>query len=127
MCDSPTRVLCGCRHSLGVWVSAEAKDTLRWDKYGRAATGACRFVPLSHERYGQVGPPAFALLHDLAEIAAPPGAVSEKIFRANAIRDLYTTLCRVIARQVVASSPLRARLDGRSVLPGRPIPTDGLA
>ena len=30
-------------------------------------------------------------------------------------------------RHVFASAPLRARLDGRPVLPGRPVPTDGLA
>ena len=45
----------------------------------------------------------------------------------NAMRDLSTTLCRGIARQDLASAPLRARLDGRPVLPGRPVPTDGLA
>ena len=44
-----------------------------------------------------------------------------------AMRDLSTTLCRGIARQVLASGLLRARLDGRPVLPGRPVPTDGLA
>ena len=45
------------------------------------------------------------------------------------MRDLSTTLCRGIARQVLASAPLtlRARLDGRPVIPGRPVPTDGLA
>ena len=110
-------------------VSAEAKDTLKRDKYGRtlAGTGACRFVPLSHETYGRAGPPAFALLNELAEFAASTGAVSKKIFMENAMRDLSTTLCRGIARQVLASAPLRARLHGRPVLPGRPVPTDGLA
>ena len=52
---------------------------------------------------------------------------AKKIFMENAMRDLSTTLCRGIARQVLASAPLRARLDGRPVLPGRPVPTDGLA
>ena len=68
-----------------------------------------------------------ALLHELAEFASSTGAVSKKIFMENAMRDLSTTLCCGIARQVLASAPLRTRLDGRSVLPGRPIPTDGLA
>ena len=52
--------------SWGTGVSAEAKDTLKRDNYGRTGTGACRFVPLSHETYGRAGPPAFALLHELA-------------------------------------------------------------
>ena len=61
-------------------MSAEAKDALKRDKYGCTGTGACRFVPLSHETYGLAGPPAFALLHELAELAASTGAVSKKIF-----------------------------------------------
>ena len=60
----------------GTGVAAEAKDALKRDKYGRTGTGACRFVPLSHETYGQAGPPAFALLHELEEFAAFTGAVS---------------------------------------------------
>ena len=108
-------------------VSAEAKDALKRDKYGRTGTGACRFVPLSQEAYGRAGPPAFTLLHELAEFAASTGEVSKKTFMENAMRDLSTTVCRGIAWQVLASAPLRARLDGRPVLPGRPFPTDGLA
>ena len=108
-------------------MSAEAKDALKRDKYGRIGTGACGFVPLSHESYGRAGPPAFALLHELAEFAASTGAVSKKIFMENAMRDLSTTQCRGIARQVLASAMLRARLDGRPVLPGRPVPTDSVA
>ena len=83
--------------------------------------------PLSHEAYGRAGPPALELLHELAEFAASTGAVSKKILLENAMRDLSTLLCRGIARQVLASPPLRACLDGRPVLPGRPVPTDGLA
>ena len=111
----------------GTGVSADAKDALKRHKYGRTGTGACRFVPLSHETYGRVGLPAFALLQNRAEFAASTGAVSKTIFMENAMRYLSTTLRRGIARQVLASAPLRARLDGRPVLPGRPVPTDGLA
>ena len=111
----------------GTGESAESKDALKRDKYGRTGTGACRFVPLSHETYGRAGRPAFALLYELAEFAASTGAVSKKIFMENVMRELSTTLCHGIARQVLASAPLRARLDGRPVLPGQPIPTDGLA
>ena len=96
----------------GTGVSAEAKDTLKRDKYGRIGTGACCFVPLSHETYCRAGPPTFALLHEHAELAASTGAVS---------------LCRSTARQVLASAPSQTRLDGRPVLPGRPVPTGGLA
>ena len=108
-------------------MTVEAKYALRWDKYGCIGTGACRFVPLSHETYGRAGPPAFALLHELAEFASSTGAVSQEILMENTMRDLSTTLWRGIARQVLASAPLRARLDGRPILPGRPVPTDGLA
>ena len=62
----------------GTGVSAKAKDALKRGKYGRTGTGACRFVPLSHETYGRAGCPAFALLHELAEFAASTGAVSKK-------------------------------------------------
>ena len=77
--------------------------------------------------YLRAGPPAFALLHELAELAASTGAVSQKLFMESAMRNLSTTLCRGIARQVLASALLRARLDGRPVFHGRPVPTDGLA
>ena len=111
----------------GAGVSAKANDALKQDKYGGTGTGACRVVPLSHETYGWAEPPAFALLHELSEFADSTGAVSKKSFMENVMRDLSTTLCRGIAQQVLASAPLRGRLDGRPVLPGRPVPTDGLA
>ena len=41
-------------------------------------------------------------------------------------RDLPTTLCRGITRQVLATVPLRARLNGRPVVAGLPVPTDDL-
>ena len=52
---------------------------------------------------------------------------SKTIFMENAMRDLSTTLCRGIARQLLASTLVRACLDGRSVLPGQPVSSDGLA
>ena len=64
----------------GTGVSSEAKDALKRDKYSHTCTVACRFVPLSHETYGRAGPPACALLHELAEFAASIGAVSKKKF-----------------------------------------------
>ena len=65
-------------------------------------TGACRFIPLSHEKFGRAGPGAFALLNESAEFAASSGVVSKRIFLENAMRDLSTTLCRGIARHVLA-------------------------
>ena len=100
-------ILCGLRCSLGTGVSAEAKGALKQDQYDCTGTGACRFVHLSHEMYGRAGPPAFTLLHELAEFAASTGAVFKKIFMENAMRDLSTTLCRSIVRQVLTSAPLR--------------------
>ena len=88
---------------------------------------ACRFVPLSHEVSARAGPPTSALLHEIAESAASPGAVPTKVFMENAMRNLSTARCRGIARQVLAPAPLQARLDGRPVLPGRPVSTDSLA
>ena len=111
----------------GTGVSAEAKDALKRDKYGRTGTGACRFVPLSNDMYGRAGPPAFALVHELAEFAVSTGAVCKKILIENAMRDPSMTLCRGIARQVLASAPMQVRLDGRPVLPGRLVPNDALA
>ena len=42
------------------------------------------------------------------------------------MRDLSTTLCRGITRQVLATVPLSARLNGRPVVTGLPVPTDDL-
>ena len=106
--------------------TAEAKDALERNKYSRTGTGACRLVPLRHETYNRAGPEAFALLNEIAEYAAGIGSVSKKLFMENSMRDLSTTLCRGVASQGIASMPLQARTDGRAVLPGLPVPTDGL-
>ena len=57
----------------------------------------------------------------LPMFAASSGAASKMMFKENAMRSLSTTVCRGIARQVLASAPLRARLDGQPVLPGKPL------
>ena len=64
-----------------------------------------RFVPLSHETYGRAGPPAFALLHELAEVAASTGAVSKNIFMENAMRD------RLLSQPACSASPPVLLLD----------------
>ena len=97
--------------------TAKGKDSLKRDKYSRTGTGACRFDPLSHETFGRAGPAVFALLNEIAEFVAGSRIVSKKKFLKNAMRDLSTTLATV---------PLRARLNGRPVVAGLPVPTDDL-
>ena len=106
--------------------AAKGKDSLERDKYSRTGTGACRFVPLSHETFGCAGPAGFALLNMIAEFAASSGVISKRIILENAMRDLSTTLYRGITRQVLATVPLRARLNGRPVVVALPVPTDDL-
>eukprot|EP00892_Ulva_mutabilis_P011423 jgi/Ulvmu1/8653/UM046_0058.1 len=105
--------------------TAEKGARQKRDKYG-AITGAAQFIPLVHETYGRVGRDAYRFLQTVAEVAAGHGAVSKRTFLLNAMRDLSTTLCRALARQARAAAPLRARLVGRALLPGLPVPTDGL-
>ena len=50
----------------------------------------------------------------------------QEALHENAMGDLSTTLCRGVARPVIPSMSLQARMDGRAVLPGLPVPTDGL-
>ena len=69
--------------------------------------------------------PAFVLVDEIAEFASSAGTVSKKIFKEPSMRNVPTTLCRGIARQVFASAPLRACIS-RPVLTGQPVPTDGL-
>ena len=102
------------------------KDALTGDKYSRTGTGACRLVPLSHETFGRAWPAAFARLNEIVEFAARSGVVAKGHFLENAMRDLSTTLCRGITRQVLAMVPLRARLNGRPVVAGLRVPTDDL-
>ena len=106
--------------------TAEGKVSLKWDKYSRTGSGACRFVPLIHKMCGRAGPAAYALLNEIAEFAASSGVVSKRIFWENAMRDLSTTLCQGIARQVLATVLLCDRLNGRPVVAGLPVPTDDL-
>ena len=106
--------------------AAAAADRRKRDKYGRTGTGACTFVPLSHETYGRVGPAAFAFLNKVADVAAGSGALSRRVFLENAMRDLSTTMCRAVARQVRASAPVQARHTGKAVLVGLAVPTDDL-
>ena len=86
--------------------TARGKDSLKRDKYSRTGTGACQFVPLSHETFGRAGAAAFALLNEIAEFAAGFGVVSKRLFLENAMRDLSTTPCRGITRQVLTTVPL---------------------
>ena len=106
--------------------TAQGKGTLKRDKQSRTGTVACRFVPLSHETFGRAGPAAFALLNEIAEFAASSGFVSKRFFLENAMCDLSTTLSRGIKRQVLATVPLCARLNGYPVVAGLPVPTDDL-
>ena len=95
----------------------QLKERTRRDKYSRTGTGACRFVPLSHETVGRARPAAFALLNEIAEFAAGSGVVSTKKILENAMRDLTTTLCH---------STVACPSDGRPVVVGQPVPTDDL-
>ena len=78
--------------------------------------------------FGRVKPAAFALLilNDIAQFAAKSRVGSKRIFLETATRDLSATLCRGITRQVLATVPLRARLNGNPVVAGLPVPTDDL-
>ena len=58
--------------------------------------------------------------------AEPQHVWSRWILLENAIRNLSTTLCRGITRQLLATVPLRARLNGHPVGAGLPAPTDDL-
>ena len=60
-----------------------------------------------------LAPPAFTLVHELADFAASTGAVSKESFKEIVMCNLAMMLCRSIARQVLDSALLRARLDGR--------------
>ena len=106
--------------------AATAADARKRDKYGRTGTGACSFVPLSHETFGRVGPAAFAFLARVAKVAAGTGAAGQRLFLENAMRDISTTLCRAVARQVCAAAPVQARFAGKAVLVGLEVPTDDL-
>lgn len=59
-------VLCPCTFACGIcYVNVEIYGLLPTvpgtctlhDKYGRAGSGAFTLVPLSHEKYGRIGPP----------------------------------------------------------------------
>ena len=119
------------RSCAGSFTRAHRDDTkhgesLKQDKYSRTGTCACRFVPLSHETFGRAGPVAFALLNEIAEFAANSEVASKRLFLENAMRDLSTTLCPGITRQVLDMVPLRARLNSRAVVAGLPVLTDDL-
>ena len=75
--------------------------------------------------FGSAGPAAFAFLNEFAAIASS-GVVSNRISLENSMRDLSTTLCWVITRQILATVPLRARVNGHPVVAGLPVPTDDL-
>ena len=106
--------------------AAKRAEDAKYRKYGRSGTGACGFVPLAHETYGRTGQAAFLFLSKLATVAASSGSVCRRTFLQGAMRDLSTTLCRAVARQVRASAPVVARLVGKPVLAGLSVPTDDL-
>ena len=86
----------------------------------RTGMCACQVVPLSHGKFGRAGPAAFALVNDIAEFAASSWVLFREFFWENGKRDLSTTLCRGIMTQVLATVPLRARLNGQPVVADHP-------
>ena len=80
-------------------------------------------VPLSHESYGRLGQPASQLLNELAILASSSGAVGKAQFVESALRELSVTLCRGNHRIVAAYAALNARMTGRALIPGLPVPT----
>ena len=108
----------------GTGVSAEAKDALKRDQYGRTGAGACRFVPLTAGQAPQRLRFSMRLQSSLPQLEQPPKTSSWRM-RCATFPQRYAAASR--GRQLLASAPLRARLDGRPVLPGRPVPTDVLA
>lgn len=71
--------------ALSTGAFTEAKDAIKRDKRGRTGTG--RFVPLSHETHARAGPPAFALLHELADSAGWTEVVSNTVFMETAMEN----------------------------------------
>ena len=102
----------------------KGQESLKRDKYSRIGTGACRFVPVSHETFGRAGPAAFALLNEIAEFVARSRVLSQIFFWENAMRGLASTLRQGIARQVLDTVPLRAHLNGCPVVDGLPVTDD---
>ena len=70
------------------------------------------------------GSAAFALHNEIAEFEAISGVVSKRFFLENAMLDRSTGLRQYM--QVHATVPLRARLNGHTVVAGLPVPTDDL-
>ena len=85
------------------------------DKCSHKGTGTCSFMRLPRDTFGQVGPVAFAFLARVAKVAAGTGAAGRCIVLENAMRDISTTLCRAVARQVCAAAPVQARFAGKAV------------
>ena len=110
----------------GTGATVTSKDWLKRVKYSRTGTGARRFVPLRHETFRRAGPVAFAVLNEIAEFVASSGAVSKRLILENAMSHLSTSLCCGITRQVLATVPLRARLNGHPLVAGLPVPADDL-
>ena len=103
--------------------TAEAKDALKRNQYRRTGTGACSFLPFSHETYGRTGPDAFALLNEIADYAAGIGSVSRnsKLFMERVAGPIYNPVpggCQ----ESIASMPMQAWMDGKAVLPGLTLP-----
>ena len=103
--------------------TARAAEAAKRRKYARSGTGACVFIPLAHETYGRAGPAAWRFLRRLATAAAESGSVCRRTFLVHAMQRLSVTLCRVVARQVRTSDPLKARLVGKWVLAELAAPT----
>ena len=94
MCDAPVGGLsCHMVSACDTGAAGKGKNSLKRDKYSRTGMGACRFVPQSHETFGRARSAAFALLIEIAEIAASSWVGSKTVFLENAMRNLSTALC----------------------------------
>ena len=62
----------------------------------------------------------------VAKVATATGAAGQRLCLENALRDISTTLCRAVARQICAAAPVQARFAGKTVLVGLAVPTNEL-
>ena len=121
--DTPASDLCSCCCSVGDW---GLRRSSRCDKARRA-------WPYWYRR--AVSSPA---PRNACPFWRPCLCASPRHFRVCGLRRSPTqsswgqpsrmpSFHNAMSRQVLASAPLRARHDGRPVIPERPLPTDGLA
>jgi hypothetical protein len=109
-----------------VGAAAYSRDAFKCAHYAcQGLGGGYELVPVSVESCGRLGPPVYALLCRVADVAGDCGGVSKAAFIESALQEMSVTLAKGNGRVLRVHLSWVAQASGRAYLRGLPVPVVG--